>query len=115
LRQKRSIYCLNNITIRLSLGKVLVHGPVSSLQFVLVGCESPLHREAALGPRQLPVDEVGVVLPALVLLHLLLLFPPVLHHPGRPLLVPPVCVGHHLRQLGLLLLLCHWLLSRDLG
>lgn len=87
---------------------------MTSLQFVLVGSQPPLHREAALGPRQLPVDEVGVVLRALVLLHLLGLLPPVLHHPGRPLLVPPVGVGHHLGKPGLLLLVSHRLLLGDL-
>ena len=100
----------------LSLGKVLVHVAVPPLQFVLVGGEPPLHGEAALGPRQLPRHEVVVVLHprALVLRLLARLVPPVRHHPRRALLVPPRGVGHHLRQLPLLLLVTQRLLL-DVG
>ena len=88
-----------------SHGKVLVHVSVSSLYFVLVSCDPALHRQVGLSPLELPGEEILVVLSlCLSLLPADLL--PVFGHPGRPLLVPPAGVLHHLRQPCLLLLGC---------
>ena len=88
-----------------SPGEVLVHVPVSSLYFVLVSRDPPLHGQVGLSSLELPGEELLVVLSLRLLLlpaHLL----PVFGHPGRPLLVPPAGVLHHLRQPCLLLLGC---------
>merc|ERR1712071_139272 len=95
------LYSPRTVT-RLSPRKILVHVVDPPLDVVFVRTNSTLDRQVFVGSFQLPVEEAWIMLPLRLLL-LLGLLCPVLAHPARPLVIPPLSVGHHLRQLGLLL------------